>query len=161
MPARRLLVFVAVLALCAGCDQATKQLAVHVLADSPGVELARGLVFFQLASNPGAFLSLGSDLPEGARRLLFLVLVPGAMAGLCLHFLRVGRGPGEPWALGLLAGGGLGNWIDRLVNDGAVTDFVSVGTGRLRTGIFNLADLAVIAGALLLLALTRQTPREP
>ena len=45
-----------------------------------------------------------------------------------------------------------------MLHDGAVTDFVSIGVGSLRTGIFNLADLAVVAGVcLLLLSTGRET----
>src|SRR6185437_669837 len=53
-------------------------------------------------------------------------------------------------ALALVAGGGISNLIDRLLYDGRVTDFLNVGIGSLRTGIFNLADMAILAGALLL-----------
>ncbi|HEY8123705.1 MAG TPA: signal peptidase II, partial [Myxococcota bacterium] len=49
---------------------------------------------------------------------------------------------------------------DRVLNAGAVTDFVSLGVGPLRTGIFNLADVAIMAGAALLLLPIRETPRE-
>ena len=51
-----------------------------------------------------------------------------------------------------MIGGGFSNLIDRLLNDGAVVDFVSVGVGNLRTGIFNLADGAIMLGAGILLA---------
>ena len=50
--------------------------------------------------------------------------------------------------------------IDRLVHDGRVTDFVSVGVGGLRTGIFNFADVAVVGGMLLLLVATHAAERE-
>src|SRR5687768_7175296 len=53
--------------------------------------------------------------------------------------------------LALMVGGGLGNLIDRLINDGRVVDFLNVGIGPLRTGIFNVADLAITAGAVALL----------
>ena len=58
-------------------------------------------------------------------------------------------------ALGILAGGGLGNWLDRVLHDGHVTDFVSLGVGQLRTGIFNVADLSVVAGVAVLLLASR------
>jgi signal peptidase II len=51
----------------------------------------------------------------------------------------------------LLTGGGLGNLIDRISNNGAVTDFLRLGIGPLRTGIFNLADVAIVSGVLMLL----------
>ena len=62
--------------------------------------------------------------------------------------------------LGLVAGGGVANWIDRLVA-GAVTDFVSLGVGGLRTGIFNLADLSVLAGVAVLLLASRRHAETP
>ena len=51
--------------------------------------------------------------------------------------------------LTLLIAGGLGNLIDRLVY-GYVTDFLNVGIGSLRTGIFNVADMAIMLGVGLL-----------
>jgi len=63
--------------------------------------------------------------------------------------------------LALVSGGGIGNWLDRVLHDGAVTDFVSIGLGSLRTGVFNLADLAVVAGVCLLLVSTGHAPDEP
>jgi signal peptidase II len=53
--------------------------------------------------------------------------------------------------LGLVAGGGAANWLDRVLNAGAVTDFVRIDLGVARTGIFNLADVFVLAGAALFL----------
>jgi len=43
----------------------------------------------------------------------------------------------------------VGNLIDRVIYGGAVVDFVSVGLGGLRTGIFNLADVAITTGVVL------------
>ena len=60
-------------------------------------------------------------------------------------------------AVGLIAGGGLSNWIDRLAHGGFVTDFLSVGFGPVRTGIFNLADVAVVAGVVGVLRLSRRS----
>jgi signal peptidase II len=50
----------------------------------------------------------------------------------------------------LLLAGGVGNLIDRVSQNGFVTDFISVGVGPLRTGIFNVADVAVTFGAVAL-----------
>ncbi len=43
--------------------------------------------------------------------------------------------------------GGIGNLIDRLSNDGLVTDFINVGIGPIRSGVFNVADIAITFGA--------------
>jgi signal peptidase II len=50
----------------------------------------------------------------------------------------------------LICGGGLGNVIDRVSQGGNVTDFLNVGVGSVRTGIFNFADMALMLGVALL-----------
>jgi signal peptidase II len=71
------------------------------------------------------------------------------LVGASLFARRLG--PARFVALSLVAGGGISNLIDRFLYDGRVTDFLNVGIGSLRTGIFNLADMAILAGALLLI----------
>ena len=158
---RPLLFFASVLVACVGCDHASKQAAVSLLADSAGLELWGGLLRFQLASNPGAFMSLGAGLSEGLRSFFLLGIVPLLILFVCLGFARsAGSSRLRLAALAVLAGGGLGNWLDRVLHGGAVTDFVSIGLWGFRTGIFNLADLAVVAGIvwLLLSARGREEP---
>jgi signal peptidase II len=62
----------------------------------------------------------------------------------------------RPWHITgftLLAASGIGNLIDRVQFDGRVTDFLNVGIGSLRTGIFNVADVVGLVGfAVFLLA---------
>jgi len=148
----RLALVAAVLLSSVGCDQVAKTLARASLAASPPVSLLDDCVRFELAQNRGAFLSLGESLPGIARYLLFVVLVGSALALTLTFTLRLrSPNPVQLIALSLLTGGGLGNLIDRLIHDGAVVDFVSIGVGPLRTGIFNIADAAITLGVLLLL----------
>lgn len=152
--------FLLVLAACVGCDHATKQAADVLLADGAPVALLGDAIRFQLVSNPGAFLSLGASLPESLRGALFLGLVPVMLGAVLLGFVvRSGATRIELFAVALVIGGGLSNWVDRLAHGGAVTDFVSVGIGLVRTGIFNVADLAVMAGVALLLVTMRRRER--
>ena len=161
-PPRRALLFASVLLLAIGCDHAAKGIARTHLEHAGRVSLAADLLRFELVSNPGAFLSLGAGLAPELRRGLFLGLVPALVAGLCVATLRAGlRRPPRVVGLALVSGGGLANWLDRLVNEGAVTDFVSLGLGALRTGIFNLADVAILAGAALLLLSEAPRVRDP
>jgi signal peptidase II len=51
----------------------------------------------------------------------------------------------------LIVGGGFSNLIDRLFHNGAVVDLLHIGIGRVRTGIFNLAEVAIMAGIGLML----------
>ena len=50
--------------------------------------------------------------------------------------------------------GGVGNLIDRVCNNGLVTDFINVGIGPIRTGVFNVADMAITFGAIAIGLLT-------
>ena len=149
---RQLWIFSFVALACVGCDHAAKQVAQQLLADSAGVALLGGIVRLQLAVNPGAFLSLGAQLPELVRQVVLIGFVPLMLAVIGWLLFRSGTATrAQVVAFGLIAGGGLANWIDRVVDDGAVTDFVSLGLGQLRTGIFNVADLAIVAGLVLFL----------
>ena len=58
----------------------------------------------------------------------------------------------EACAWALLIGGGISNLADRALRAGAVVDFLNVGLGPLRTGIFNVADVGITAGTILLIA---------
>jgi signal peptidase II len=64
-------------------------------------------------------------------------------------------------ALALFLGGGIGNLIDRLTNDGRVIDFMHIGFGFLRTGIFNVADMALMTGVVLLALYSYWTRKSP
>ena len=133
------------------CDQATKAIAKQYLAPGALWSFAGDIFRLQYAENTGAFLSLGASLPEPWRHLVFTVLVGIFLLGL-LVYLLVSRS--LPWAaiicLAFVFAGGISNLIDRIVYDGRVIDFLNVGIGPLRTGIFNLADMAITFGALFL-----------
>lgn len=150
----RLLAKVALLAAivggCVGCDQVAKAVARQRLANRPPVVLLGGTLLLVYAENEGAFLSLGSRLPAPARRLIFTVGVALALLGTAAYVLAdKAATPAQVAAVGLLLGGGVGNLIDRLAY-GIVRDFLYLGIGPVRTGIFNLADVAITAAAVLL-----------
>jgi signal peptidase II len=60
--------------------------------------------------------------------------------------------------LALVAGGGLGNLVDRFRLRGYVIDFMNLGLGPVRTGVFNVADVAIVAGVILLVLPGRRRP---
>jgi len=161
----RALVFASVLVACVGCDHATKYAATALIEPARVISLASGALRFELAYNPGAFLGLGADLSPWVRTVLLGGLVPLGLLAVVAGVLRsAATTPFQLAALGLIAGGGFGNWIDRILHDGNVTDFVSLGLGPLRTGIFNFADVAVMAGMLWLLVASRsaaEAERKP
>lgn len=59
----------------------------------------------------------------------------------------------------LVLSGGLGNLFDRIMHDGRVIDFMNLGIAGLRTGIFNVADVCITIGVLLLVLEVLQRPR--
>lgn len=150
---KRLTLLLLLLFVTVGCDQATKSVAQRHLSDRAAQSFLGDLFRLDYAENPGAFLSLGSALPDPLRTWIFTGLVALFLIGLAIFIWR-GLHQEPPWiliALTLFLAGGVGNLIDRLVNDGHVIDFMNMGVGRLRTGVFNVADMALMAGVGILL----------
>ncbi len=141
---------------CVGCDQASKGAVRHYLAVGESYSFLHDVFRLTHAENFGAFLSLGANLPEHTRNILFSGIV-GLLSVAALLAALLARGL-RRWhvvALSLIAAGGCGNWIDRLTMGGHVTDFLNLGVGPLRTGIFNLADLSLTMGVVMFVLATR------
>ncbi|MBU2929139.1 signal peptidase II [Winogradskyella psychrotolerans] len=110
--------------------------------------------YFQLiwVENKGAFLGMGSDM-NPTLRLIFLLVLPTLVLVYVLYYILKTK---ELDRLSLIAfccivGGGVANVFDRIVF-GQVTDFFYINLGGIfRTGIFNVADMSVTAGMILLL----------
>ncbi len=150
-PPRALLIFVITLS-CIAFDQVSKFVAKQFLQPSDFYSYAGDTLRLQYAENSGAFLGLGATLPDPWRHLIFTVLVGLFLLALLVYLLRSSE---LTWfatvCLALVCAGGLSNLIDRIAYDGRVVDFLNVGIGPLRTGIFNVADMAITFGALLML----------
>jgi signal peptidase II len=134
-------------------DRASKELAKKHLKDKATLTYLNDTVRFQYAENTGAALSMGDSLPKAASFWL-LSIVPLAiillMAGYAIK--RSGEmSNAKLVSFNLMVAGGLGNIYDRIVFDRHVTDFMNIGIGGLRTGIFNFADVCITTGAILLL----------
>lgn len=163
--AKRSVLIILIFIICVGCDQATKTVAKSVLSETGPVSFYNNTIRFQLALNKGAFMSLGAHLPETTRRAIFLIGAGGVLAGLLLFTLL--HKPSDPvhlLSLSLMVGGGFGNLIDRAVFGGKVIDFMNIGVGSLRTGIFNVADVAITFGFILfswsLIRARKTTPQD-
>lgn len=148
------LVVVAIILLsCVGCDQATKAVAKEYLPRHEVISLAADTVRLQYIENGGAFLGIGSALPERMRSVLFTFGIAVVVVGILGYLALVPAMPRcTTIALSLIAGGGLSNLIDRVAYGGYVVDFLNIGLGSLRTGIFNVADVALMFGTALLIA---------
>lgn len=135
-----------------GCDRYTKQLAKTHLMNAPELSYFHNTFVLEYAENTGAALSLGDNLPKTASFILLSLIPLGLMIWLFVYFIMHRRQMTltKTIALALIFSGGLGNLIDRIFSDRHVTDFMNVGIGSLRTGIFNVADMCVTGGVIVL-----------
>jgi signal peptidase II len=165
-------VFVMIFLLTAGFDQGTKEwalslpvaghgtsalssapcevpadLVAHTCHGVPQTVIA-GYWDWELAMNTGAAFS---SLDGGGARIFLAILAALAVCGIGVYAYRLRPDQRlERIALGMIAGGALGNLIDRL-RHGGVTDFIRWRVGEHRWPIFNVADAALLAGVALLL----------
>ncbi|MBU2922783.1 signal peptidase II [Winogradskyella psychrotolerans] len=110
--------------------------------------------YFQLiwVENKGAFLGMGSDM-NPTLRLIFLLVLPTLVLAYVIYYILKTK---ELDRLSLIAfcciaGGGIANVFDRIVF-GEVTDFFFIDLGGVfKTGIFNVADMSVTIGMVMLL----------
>ncbi|OEX92842.1 signal peptidase II [Corynebacterium sp. Marseille-P4321] len=140
---------VAVMLIVAALDQAVKQLMVTWLEPGQAVPVIGDWFRFYLLFNPGAAFSMGQN-STWLFTTIQLVFVIGALwfgPRMDTRFEALG--------LALIAGGALGNLIDRLFRDpgfwfGHVVDYISVGN----FAVFNLADAAITVGVVVFVIAT-------
>jgi signal peptidase II len=148
--------------VCVALDQLSKVIAKSYLNLTDVHSFLGDTVRFTLAHNRGAFLSLGASLPESIRQPLFSVGVGVLLIALLVYALRSKTLDRlAVTALALVFAGGASNLGDRVVYGGYVVDYVQLGIGWLRTGVFNIADMAIMAGAFILLFDAFRKDRKP
>ncbi len=108
-------------------------------------------VWWTYVRNPGAAFSLFANFDASIRIPLFITIGIAAMVAIYFFFRSLpGKSRFEALALGLLAGGAIGNLVDR-VRYGEVIDFIEVGVKGVYTWpVFNIADSCVFVGVVLL-----------
>lgn len=129
-----------------GCDRVTKHYATALLAGALDRSFFADTIRLQYAENPGAFLSLGATLPTAIRTAIFTWGNALLLVGVVFAARRYRWRGARLLGVVLFVAGGASNLIDR-VADGTVVDFMNVGIGPLRTGIFNVADVFILVGA--------------
>ena len=106
----------------------------------------------QYVENQGAFLGMGSDM-HPTLKLILLLILPTIVLGYVIYYIIKNK---ELDRMSLIAfccivGGGIANVFDRITR-GEVTDFFFINLGGVfKTGIFNIADVSVTSGMLILL----------
>lgn len=137
-----------------GCDQFSKRIVRNNISDNDRIELIGDNFIMVKVENTGAMLGFGSNLPP-ILKIIFLQVIP-VIVLLILLFRILRKTNINKWlafAFACVIGGGIGNLIDRIAY-GEVTDFFHINIGFFKTGIFNMADVSVSLGAILILFLS-------
>ena len=151
----RLILFATIALAVVALDQWTKSI-VRAAVGAPRT-YAGGLLTLLRTENTGAFLSIGADLPESVRTLVFGFFVAVMLIVFTVSVVRGAiQSRGDTAAAAMIIGGGFGNLIDRIMRTGHVTDFLFLEAGPLHTGVFNVADIAITAGVLWLIVMMRK-----
>jgi signal peptidase II len=150
-PRKRIAFVLFTLLACVGCDQRTKFLARDSLQASDSKSFLADTIRLDYTENAGGFWGLGSSVPAQWRTAVFTIGCSVGTSALLLYTLFAAQsGCLQVLALSLICAGGIGNLIDRWAY-GYTRDFLNLGVGPVRTGIFNIADAALMAGCFLIL----------
>lgn len=153
MDRRRLVLVYGIAAGVLALDQLTKWVVVANLSGRPPVRLIDDVVRLVYATNSGGAFSLLTGFP------LFFAIMAIVVIGAIVYYARQTSSAAILGVLGLLLGGALGNFTDRLLRGetllhGRVIDFVDIGAWP----VFNVADAAITIGAVGLALLLSRTP---
>jgi signal peptidase II len=164
----RLIAVASIFLVCILVDQATKYMAIAWLKGSPPIIYLGDLFRLQYAENTGAFLGLFGRLSETIRTILLvgfnsvILVAVSAFLFLSRDLQRI-----VVISLALILAGGVGNLIDRIYYGGHVVDFMNLGLPWIeirgwepRTGIFNVADLAIVGGLVLMVVSELLRPKD-
>jgi len=158
----RILIILSIIITNVGCDQVTKQMATEQLKSAPTSSYLDNFFVLTYAINKGAFLSLGSDFNPTLKFWLLTVMPVLVMLGMIGYtFFSKSLTMLQTVAFSFIIGGGISNVYDRIMYDGAVVDFMNMGIGSLRTGIFNFADVSIMIGMGLFLLSSFIKEKEP
>lgn len=134
-----------------GCDQVTKNMVRDRVDYHANIKVINDHITLTKVENTGAFLSAGDTL-SGPFKFILLTLLP--LLTLLFGVYLVMRKRNMPMLLVVgicfVIGGGAGNLYDRIIY-GSVTDFLHIDFVIFQTGVFNVADMSIMLGMLLII----------
>ena len=139
------------------CDQIVKSYIVKRWP-RPGTFIVdvfkNDILYFYHVRNKVIAFSLGEGLPETVRPFIFILLPAAVLVFLCVYYFKSSDCTRlQRWAIAGIAGGGIGNLIDRIFRPDGVVDFISVKFfgifGFERWPTFNISDSAVVVSVII------------
>jgi signal peptidase II len=124
-------------------DQLTKWLVVEKMELRESIPLIPDWFYLTSHRNPGAAFGILAN-----QRWFFIVTTVIVIVGLVWYLVKIRNEKGRQmlaWALSLVLGGAIGNFIDRVAT-GEVVDFFDFHHGTFYYPIFNVADIAIVTG---------------
>lgn len=149
MRGRRLVLWLLLPLAVLGLDWGSKLWVLAQLHPGEMQPVIPGFFNLTLGFNPGAIFGSFANLPAPVRQGIFLVAGVAALGYFGWEFWKPATEPRQRVALGLILGGALGNGLDRVVH-GHVVDFLDFVFWGWHYWTFNLADSAIVCGAILL-----------
>jgi signal peptidase II len=151
---------VIIAALILLCDRMTKALVAEKIALSDSIDVIPGVFRLTHVQNQGAAFGLFADYPSEWKVAMLILFSVAALAVVSALLWKNGNALNTTAiALSLVFGGALGNLWDRVVS-GRVIDFLDFYFGSHHWPAFNIADSAIVVGALLLLSEIFLAPQE-
>lgn len=148
-----------VVALVVAADLLTKLMAQALIPRAYTPEVLGHLVRLTLLYNPGA--AFGLHLGPWSRWAFLIIAVVAIVVLVRMYWATSRANHARIWALALVTGGAASNAFNRVWSSRGVVDFIDVGIGNWRWPAFNLADIAISTGAILLAwVLWREDTRE-
>lgn len=145
---KKLVTLLVVVGVIVVLDLATKFVVLRTIEPYEHIDVFGSFVRLTYIRNPGA--AFGINLGPHSREI-FMALSVLALAILAtMYWYTPAADRVRLLAIALICGGALGNLVDRLRSVVGVVDFVDVGLGDLRWPVFNVADMAVTTGAIVL-----------
>ncbi len=156
----RVAIILSLVFLNISCDQLSKKIARNKIEPNERIQVIQDNLILTKVENTGAAYSWGSNWNPIVKRVV-LQVIPAIVLLILLGMVLIKKEYPNSVIIGFsfVIGGGIGNVFDRIVY-GSVTDFMYVDLGFFATEIFNMADVSIVIGALIVLSNALTSKKE-
>jgi len=143
------------------CDQLSKKIIRNKIETNERIQVIQDNFILTKVENRGAAYSFGANWDPMVKRIVLQVIPTIVLIVLLVLILTKTEYPKIVIVgFSFVIGGGIGNVFDRIAY-GSVTDFMYVDLGFFATEVFNMADVSIVIGALIVLTHTLLYKKKP